>query len=157
MSTFKWWASLLAVALVISVLLILVWSMKAGVQPGLKMHLVGANLFALCVGPGLAFIGLNFVLHGVTLNAGNAIFPFAFEALLVGGSGVLFGHLFSRLVARFCPAHFFVYIFLNGFFGSAFSVLALGALSTAVLGIGGVYGVDFLFSDCNRNVFSTDI
>ena len=53
-----------------TVLLILVWSMKAGVKPGLDMHLLGATMFTLMFGPRLAILGLSLVLAGVTLNNG---------------------------------------------------------------------------------------
>jgi uncharacterized membrane protein len=46
------------------VLLILVWSMKAGVKPGLNMHLLGATIFTLMFGRQLAVIGFSLVLAG---------------------------------------------------------------------------------------------
>jgi uncharacterized membrane protein len=41
------------------VVLMLFWSMKAGVKPGLNLHLLGATAFTLMVGRQLAIIGLS--------------------------------------------------------------------------------------------------
>ena len=53
------------------VVLTLLWSMKAGVQPGLSLHLVGATMMTLMFGPALAVVGLAAVLAAVTLNGGG--------------------------------------------------------------------------------------
>ena len=50
------------------VVLMLVWSMKAGVRPGLNLHLLGATVFTLMFGRQLAIIGLSIVLAAVTLQ-----------------------------------------------------------------------------------------
>jgi uncharacterized membrane protein len=50
------------------VFLALVWNMKAGVKPGLNLHLLGATMFTLMFGRQLAIIGLASVLAAVTLN-----------------------------------------------------------------------------------------
>ena len=106
------------------VLLTLIWSLKAGVKPGLSMHLLGASVFTLCFGPALAFIGLSMVLLGITLNGAAGGFAFALNSLLVGGFGVLFSQYFYQAVRRFLPRHFFVYIFVNGFFAAHLSTIA---------------------------------
>ena len=54
------------------VLLTLVWSMKAGVRPGLTFHLLGATAFNLCFGPYLAFVGLCLVWFINKLNTRTA-------------------------------------------------------------------------------------
>jgi uncharacterized membrane protein len=43
------------------VMLTLVWSLKAGVKPGLDLHMLGATVFTLSFGPHLAFVGLSLV------------------------------------------------------------------------------------------------
>ncbi len=129
------------------VLLVLLWSMKAGVKPGLGLHLVGATLFTLSFGPELAFVGLSLVAAGVTVNEGVGYFAYAANALLLAGGGVLLSHGLFRLLSRLLPRHFFVYIFVNGFLGAALTILGLGALVTFVLGISGVYAWDYLASE----------
>lgn len=129
------------------VLLTLMWSLKAGVKPGLSLHLVGAMVFTLCFGPYLAFIGLSAVLAGITLNGAAGWFGFALNALLMAGVGVVVSHFIYRLVERWLPAHFFVYVFVNGFFGAALVVLTIGSVSSLVLGLAGAYPVEELLDN----------
>lgn len=129
------------------VALVLLWSLKAGVKPGLNLHLLGATAFTLCCGPRLAFIGLSVVLAGVTLNASDGWLGFALNSLLLCGTGVAASWGILRLVERLLPRHFFIYVFVNAFFGSALTVLAVGVAIAAVLVLGDAYGIDYLLGD----------
>lgn len=129
------------------VFLLLVWSMKAGVRPGLSLHLLGASVFALCFGTHLAFIGLSIVLLGITLNGAAGGFAFALNALILAGCSVMFSNLICRTVNRLLPKHFFVYIFANGFFGSALMVMALGLVLTLFFAMTGTYEIDYLLAE----------
>jgi uncharacterized membrane protein len=129
------------------VLLTLIWSMKAGVKPGLSMHLLGASVFTLCFGPALAFIGLSMVLLGITLNGAAGGFAFALNSLLVSGSAIFFSQLITQTVNRRLPSHFFIFIFVNGFFGSALMVLGVGFVLTSFMAVSGVYELDYLLAE----------
>lgn len=129
------------------VLLVLLWSLKAGVKPGLSLHLLGAGVFTLCFGPHLAFVGLSLVLAGVTLNGEGGWMSFALNSLLLAGVGPLCAHGIFRLADRRLPRHFFVYIFISGFFGSALAVMAVGFAASLILALGGVYGLDYLLAE----------
>ncbi len=129
------------------VLLVLVWSLKAGVKPGLSLHLLGAMVFTLSFGPHLAFVGLSLVLFGVTLNGEAGFFAFALNALLMVGVSVWVSQAIYRLILKWLPRHFFVYIFVNGFFGSALTVFAVGLASVLMLGMAGAYGWEYLASE----------
>ena len=129
------------------VLLVVVWSLKAGVKPGLSLHLLGAMVFTLSFGPHLAFAGLSLVLFGVTLNGEAGFFAYALNALLMVGVGVWMSYTIYRLILKWLPRHFFVYIFVNGFFGSALTVFGVGLASVFLLGMAGAYGWDYLASE----------
>lgn len=129
------------------VLLILVWSLKAGVKPGLALHLLGATVFTLSFGPQLAFIGLSAVMAGVTLNGAVGVFAYGINALLVAGLGVVLSQFIYRLISGLLPRHFFVYIFANGFFGAALTTVGLGFLLTLFFAVTGVYDWDYLLSE----------
>jgi uncharacterized membrane protein len=129
------------------VLLIVIWSLKAGVKPGLSFHLLGAAVFNLCFGPHLAFIGLSIVLLGVTLNGAAGEFAFALNSLLLAGVGVALSQSVFLLVNRFLPVHLFVYIFVNGFFGAALMTLGVGTVATLFLAAAGAYPLDYLMSE----------
>lgn len=129
------------------VLLTLIWSLKAGVKPGLSMHLLGASVFTLCFGPALAFIGLSMVLLGITLNGAAGGFAFALNSLLVAGSSVLFSNYFFLGAQRYLPRQLFVYIFVNGFFGAAFMIMGVGILLTLFMTISGLYDPEYLLAE----------
>jgi uncharacterized membrane protein len=129
------------------VLLILVWSLKAGVKPGLSLHLLGAMVFTLSFGPYLAFVGLSLVLFGVTLNGEAGFFAYALNALLMVGVSVLLSQTIYRLILQWLPRHFFVYVFINGFFGSALTVFGVGLASVLLLAMAGAYGWGYLLSE----------
>ncbi|HMW18939.1 MAG TPA: energy-coupling factor ABC transporter permease [Accumulibacter sp.] len=130
--------------LALVVTLTLLWNLKAGVKPGLALHLLGATVFTLCYGWALAFVGLCLVLIGVSLNgaAGWQVYPV--NALLMAGVGVAVSQGLHRLVDRLLPAQLFVFIFCKGFFASALTVIATGAMVCLVLGLAGAYPADYL-------------
>jgi uncharacterized membrane protein len=129
------------------VLLVLVWSLKAGVRPGLSLHLLGATMFTLCFGPVLAFVGLSLVALGVTLNGDGDITSFAANALLTAGSGVAISYSLHRTSLRFLPRHLFVYVFVDGFFAAALTVCGVGLVASVLLAAAGAYDWDYLASD----------
>jgi len=133
------------------VMLVLVWSMKAGVKPGLNLHLLGAMMFALMFGRQLAIVGLSLVLAGVTLNGelqGHAgWFAYGLNALVLAVFPVLLADLIRRGVERSLPHNFFIYVFVAGFFGAAATVMATGLLASSLLWLAGVYPAPTLLDD----------
>ncbi|HRH13793.1 MAG TPA: energy-coupling factor ABC transporter permease [Azonexus sp.] len=129
------------------VLLMLIWSLKAGVKPGLSLHLLGATVFTLSFGPHLAFVGLSLVLFGITLNGEGGFFAYAINALLTVGVGVMLSQMLYRLVLRLLPRHFFVYVFINGFFAAALTVFGVGLAATLLLGIARAYEWEYLATE----------
>jgi uncharacterized membrane protein len=133
------------------VLLVLVWSMKAGVKPGLNLHLLGATMFTLMFGRQLAIIGLSVVLAGVTLNAGllghQGWQAYGLNALVLAVFPALLADAIRRGVDRLLPANLFVYIFGSAFFGAALTVMATGLLASAMLWAAGVYSAAALLDD----------
>lgn len=129
------------------VLLTLIWSLKAGVKPGLAFHLLGATVFTLSFGPQLAFVGLSLVTAGITLNGAAGPFAYAVNVLLLGGVGVGLSQILYRLLSALLPRHFFVYIFVNGFLGSALTTVGVGFIASMFLALAGVYEWDYLFAE----------
>lgn len=133
------------------VVLTLIWSMKAGVKPGLNLHLLGVAAFTLMFGRQLAVIGLSVVLAAVTFNAalkGVAGWqPFALNALALAVFPVFVAHGVLRFVERWLPANIFVFIFAAAFFGAGLTVVATGALTGLLLWLAGAYTAELLFSD----------
>lgn len=127
--------------------LVLIWSMKAGIKPGLDLHLTGIMLFTLVFDVPLAFVGLNLVLLGITLNGALDLTAFALNSLLMLGVGVALSLFLRRAVDRLLPSHFFIFVFLKGFFASALVVMGVGLAFTLLYGFHDVYSWTYLFEE----------
>lgn len=129
------------------VLLTLIWSMKAGVKPGLDLHLLGATVFTLCFGPYLAFVGLSIVLAAITLNGAAGVFAFAANAIFLAGVGVAVSQFIFKRLSRILPKQVFVYIFVFGFFGAALTIITVGFTGSIFMAIAGAYEWAYLFDE----------
>lgn len=129
------------------VVLSLAWSLKAGVLPGLNLHLLGATAVTLMFGPALAIVGLLLVLAVVSMNGGAGWDSYALNALLMAVLPCLLAQAILRAVERWLPPNFFVYLFVAAFFGAGAVVAATGLAACTVLWLAGVYPAERLFSD----------
>ncbi|MCX8017162.1 MAG: energy-coupling factor ABC transporter permease [Rhodocyclaceae bacterium] len=133
------------------VVLTLLWSLKAGVKPGLNLHLLGVTAFTLMFGRQLAIVGLSIVLAAVTFNASlrgvEAWQAWALNALVMIVFPVFIAHLILRGVERYLPAHLFIYIFVAAFFGAAACAVATGAFASLLLWLAGAYTLELLLSE----------
>ena len=122
------WLSLL----ISTAALVVLWQIRAGTMPGLSLHLLGAMLCTLVFGPALAVLPLSVALISVTLTTGADWQVFGLNACLLVFWPVLVSQGLAGLVARL-PSNIFVFIFVGGFFASAFVVLCTGWLMAGVL------------------------
>ncbi len=133
------------------VVLTLLWSLKAGVKPGLDLHFLGATALTLMFGRSLALVGLSVVLAAVTFNAGMKGVPgweaFALNALVFVVCPVFVAHALLGVIERWLPANVFIFIFGAAFFGGGLAALAVGGGSSLLLWAGGIYEADLLLSD----------
>ncbi len=126
------------------VALMVMWSIKAGISPGLNFHYLGATLLTLVFGWPLALVGMGLVLAAVSLNGLGGWQAYSMNALLMGAVPVAVSWVSYRLVDRLLPKNLFVYIFLCGFFGAALAMAATGLMSTAVFAVSETYSLEFL-------------
>jgi len=119
--------------------LLLLWSIKSDAIPGLEYHYLGAMLLTLMFGWQLAFIALSIVLIGLVINGSSDWQTYPLNALLLGLFPTLLSHTIHRLVERYLPHHFFIYIFANAFFGAALVLLGTIMLTTLILLTGEIY------------------
>lgn len=127
--------------------LTLIWSLRAGVKPGLNLHLMGAMAATLTLGPRLALIALALVLSAITLNGAIEWKAWPLNFVLMAIVPVAIAHVIRVLVERHLPAHFFVFIFVIGFAGSALTVMLQGVASSIAMVLAGAYSAEFLYSD----------
>ncbi|MEW6446457.1 MAG: energy-coupling factor ABC transporter permease [Pseudomonadota bacterium] len=129
------------------VLLVLLWSMRADVGPGLSIHFFGMAAFTLMFGWPLALIGGSIVMAGYTLLGMAGWSALGLNTLMTAAAPALAAHAMLVLSRRTMAPNFFVYIFVPGFFGAALGVLVSVLLGAFVLVQGGVYDAAHLWHD----------
>jgi uncharacterized membrane protein len=130
--------------------LAVLWQIRFAIDGGLLLHFSGAAVLALLCGMWLAWIGLAAVATaGFALAAlqGAGAFGWSDWGLQLIGFAFVPAALtrgVARLLARHAPAHPFVYIFGNGFFGAGLALAAGGAAAGALALAGGRIAADAL-------------
>lgn len=135
---------LLNVWLAACVGLMLLWSIKTGVRPGLNFHLLGATVLTLMFGARLAMMGLAVVVVGVTLAGAAGWGSLGVNWLLTGVFPATLSYLLYATVDRKLPNHLFVYIFVNAFIGGGLVVVLMGLVATLLLVSSEVYSGPYL-------------
>ncbi len=119
--------------------LMVLWSLQAGVSPGMGFHLLGATMLTLMFGWELAVIALGIVLLGVTAYGMGGWHAFSMNGLLTGVVPVLLSYGIYRAVDRWMPHNIFVYIFACAYFGAGFAAATSAMASALVLAASGAY------------------
>ena len=130
-----------------SVSLMVLWTLRAGILPGLNFHFLGATLLVLMFGWRLALIGLALVLAATTLSGKSGLSAYGLNALLMTVVPVLVSHGVQRAAVRWLPKHFFMYVFVQGFFNAGIAMACTGIVSSLAFLVGGVYSGERLASD----------
>lgn len=129
------------------VVLSLLWSMKAGVKPGLTLHFLGATALTLMFGFRLAFLGMLAVLAATTANGAAGWAAYGLNAGLTAllPTATAWGGL--RLVERFLPRNIFVYLFAGAFANAAIVLAVTALMATMFLWAASVYDGQTLLGD----------
>jgi uncharacterized membrane protein len=117
--------------------LLLAWSLRAGIDPGLHLHFLGAMLLTLMFGWYFAVLGLGLVTAGITVLGHADWLAFGANMLVLGIIPVSFCYLVFLLVEWKLPRNFFIYIFVTAFWGSALSMVVTALVSAAFLNLAG--------------------
>ena len=113
------------------------WSIKAALPSGLVLHLLGASLFAILIGPRLALIGTALVVAIVTALRDASWSGYAMSVLAMGIVPIVMTTAVLRGATRWLAPDPFVYIFVVAFFGPALAMLAAGSLASAAVVLAG--------------------
>ncbi|HZV98628.1 MAG TPA: energy-coupling factor ABC transporter permease [Methylophilaceae bacterium] len=135
---------LLNVFLGMCVALMLLWSIKAGIKPGLNFHLLGATLLSLMFGPQLAIVALTIVLAGITLFGMAGWQSFGINLLLMAALPALFSYAIFHWADRKLPNHLFIYIFIDSFACAAIAMALCGLAACYLLAESGAYSSEYL-------------
>lgn len=129
-----------------TVAVLALWLIKTGIKPGLNFHLLGATALTLMFRPLFALFGMALVIAAITLWHGEYS-AFAPNLLLMGALPVAVSWAIYRLVDRRLPNHFFIYVFLNAFFGAAVAISVVGFASTGFVALSGAYPLHYLLEE----------
>lgn len=124
-----------------------IWSIKAGIRPGLNFHMLGATVLTLMVGPHLATLGMAIVVAAITFNGGAGWESYSLNVLLMGALPAWLSYAIYYNADKRLPNNYFLYIFINAFFGAAASLVVCGLAASLVLGLSGVYKAEYLLHD----------
>ena len=130
---------LLHVFLGACVALILLWSIKADVNPGLSFHLLGVTSLTLMFGWSLGVIAATIALLGVSLNSGAGWDSFALNGLLLGVVPATLTQVVLVVVRSLLPKNFFIFVLVNGFLTAGLVMLVTGYLAVGLLTLSGFY------------------
>jgi uncharacterized membrane protein len=127
-----------------TVAVLAVWQIRAGIKPGLVFHLYGISILTMMFG----FWRASFA--GILILTANAVFgrgsfaTLGVDALLVAILPAATSWGLFRMLDRYLPNHFFIYVLGNGFFGGALAAAAIGLATTAVMAVSGAYTLHYL-------------
>ncbi|MGM0570022.1 energy-coupling factor ABC transporter permease [Marinobacter sp.] len=122
-----------------AVVLGFLWQLRAGLSPGLSIHIFGMTAVTLMLGWRLAVFSGLLALVIVVITGREPVSLFAVNGLITVMVPALVTHAIMRWERRRNFRNFFAYIFFCGFFGAGASVLAAGMTMVVLLWLTGVY------------------
>jgi uncharacterized membrane protein len=128
----------------VSVALLALWQIRAGIRPGLEFHLFGVSAASLMFGPWRGMLAGLIAMTGSLLGGHGNWHNLGIEALVFAALPAFVTHGLHRLVQRKLPHHFFVYVLVTGFFCVALAIIAIGVTATAMMALSGSYELDYL-------------
>jgi uncharacterized membrane protein len=127
--------------------LLLMWHITTTQFPGLNYHYIGATLLTLMFGWQLALLAFSLVFIGMMMNGSSDWQSLPLNILVMGLVPILVSHAIYRLVDDKLPNHFFIYVFLNAFFGAGIALVAMIGVASGILILGEVYSFTQLAQD----------
>lgn len=120
---------------------------RAGLQPGLSFHLLGATIFTLMMGPWLALLALSLVLAVLALNGFLDPLALGLNLLLSYAPVVALTAGVLALARRRLAPNLFVYVFVNAFLTGAAGLLLAACGGLLALWLAGAYAADHLLEN----------
>lgn len=119
--------------------LMLLWTMRAGISPGLGIHFLGMTTLTLMFGWDLAVLSATLALIGMTLVGHESWEAFSVNGLCSIVLPAWTSYAILRVVEAKFPKNFFVYLFLCAFLGAAVAAAVSGLSTALLLWFDGVY------------------
>lgn len=127
------------------VCVLVIWTMRAGILPGLSFHLIGATALCLMFDWAFALLAMSLVVAGTTLTGQGGWESYAINVLLMGAVPIIITRSLLTLAQRRLPHNYFIYVFLNTYLAAALSNAAVGLVATAIHAGAGSYPPNDLY------------
>ncbi|MDI9246180.1 energy-coupling factor ABC transporter permease [Marinobacter sp. CHS3-4] len=126
------------------------WHLRAGLSPGLSIHVLGVTVITLMMGWSLAVLAGLMALLLTVVTGQEPLSAFAANGLVTVMIPVLISYWIMGWERRRNFRNFFAYIFFCGFFGAGLAVAGAGLMMCLLLWTGGVYSFDQLVHEYLR-------
>lgn len=126
------------------------WQLRAGISPGLAIHIFGITVITLMLGWALAVFSGLLALVITVITGREPVMMFAANGLVTVMVPALVSHGIMVWERRRNFRNFFAYIFFCGFFGAGLAVAAAGVVMCLMLWSSGVYTFDELIHEYIR-------
>lgn len=123
----------------VTVVLMVMWVMRAGISPGLSIHFLGVTALTLILGWDLAILSATLVLLAMTVLGKESWQGFTANGICLVVLPALLTHVIQSWIGRLLPKNFFVYLFGCGFLGAAVVVAVSGTAMSLLLWVSDVY------------------
>nr|WP_273206689.1 energy-coupling factor ABC transporter permease [Marinobacter subterrani] len=133
-----------------AVVLGFVWQLRAGISPGLAIHVFGITVITLMLGWAFAVLAGLLALVITVITGREPLLMFAANGLVTVMVPALVSHWIMLWERRKNFRNFFAYIFFCGFFGAGISVAVAGVVMCLMLWSSGVYTFDELVHEYLR-------
>ena len=119
--------------------LLLLWSMRAEIQPGFVWHLSGMVTLTLMFGWSLALLAGSTALLGTMVFGLSEWSGFLPTALVFVALPASLAQLILMLARAYLPKHYFIYVFINAFFAAGLIAVLLAFSATGLLLLAGTF------------------
>lgn len=122
-----------------AVVLGFLWQLRAGISPGLSIHIFGMTVITLMLGWGLAVLAGLLALVITVITGREPLVMFAANGLVTVMVPALVSHGIMLWERSRNFRNFFAYIFFCGFFGAGIAVACAGVVMCVMLWTAGAY------------------
>lgn len=133
-----------------AVVLGFLWQLRAGLSPGLSIHVFGITVITLMLGWALAVLAGLLALIITVITGREPLLMFAANGLITVMIPALVSHGIMLWERHRNFKNFFAYIFVCGFFGAGIAVAAAGIVMCLLLWSSGVYDLSELVHEYLR-------
>ncbi|WP_203298934.1 energy-coupling factor ABC transporter permease [Marinobacter sediminum] len=126
------------------------WQLRAGLSPGLSIHVFGITVITLMLGWALAVLAGLLALVITVITGREPLLMFAANGLITVMIPALVSHGIMLWERHKNFKNFFAYIFVCGFFGAGVAVAAAGIVMCLLLWSSGVYDLSELVHEYLR-------